>query len=447
MAKDLNEDFLSYYQQDYFECDFEENGEGGPKLFEIRLEQCRSFFQIAVRQAYIDYRCKKDTGKTKFISILAGLFLSDKQLGNQLGKAKKLLPSDKQGLSGKREIAYALNGVKATGKAKLTWKQLVGLVNELLKVTGEPSQIFKDAAIFEEYRLSLELKKFQKNHSEIAGEVFEPSTYEKYQAALPNIEDEKLFKKVNELIAKYDGAQNAIANKERVFGVVPTDKWAVLRIQELEAACYTWMYNQGYSVATIDKWRRDKKNVDTSVYDDRELNTYDEDIPVAPGRTEFLARATSNDIPLIEQYLKDMGSTSVDSFDENVKEDINKLLLALKDDGSRPQIAVPLEIDSVTGAGLFLVDTESVNSPIAIRSRYCFVVAPYESSDAILMGKSRHSYEVFSANAKEDAYQYYSALVNGELEEGDLAAEYFADINDGYLLNCPARYKRFFNET
>lgn len=452
MAKSLFDKILSAYQEDYFEYHFEEDGEEGSQLFKVMLERCRAYFQVAARQAYLDCR-GKDNGKNEFARFLAKALLADVQFKDSLSGvktddpkkqpkdlrplAKKLLAGTAPIAANKRDIAAQLHLLECNGAytTKLTWKQLVALTNEMFEAAGALPQTLKDAPLFEEYRLSLECQKYQKARK-IKSEKLALSQYEKLQQEGDARKAKRLAK-----------AQRAVVRGTSLYGVAPKDEFAYLRIEEFKKVCEAWMYDRGYSVAGA-----------YAEYDKKKKTPAPEDefsAPEAPGRTDYLARVPKIDMPFIERYYQVLSTDSPEgvTFDANTKADIDRLLKGLAADGFK-EVALPLHVDSTTGAGLFLVDTKAVGgSAVGIKTPYALIVAPFEAASSVLLGTEELQYseaEAYGTNDKELAYTHYAALVAGEFGESDLAADYFrttnTSMNNGILLDCPARYKRFFTE-
>lgn len=469
MANELQDKILLFYQDDYFEKRFEDDGEHGPLLFEMKLAQCYGYFQVALRKAYVEQRGKHN-GADAYARCIARTFLEDKQLKGSLDLAIKLLPT-KFGKDPKnQEIANALHDFMEDkeAKTKLTWKQLVNLVNKMLDAHPALPKTLKDAPLYEEYNWALKCREFQKFQG-YKGEAFASPEFENLQAALPDIKDAKERKAVQKKFDKYAKALElaksfktakegeGVAKRRAArpdtsktyFGARPEDAFSLLRIQELKDACDTWMYNQGYSVASAHVASEDGLDLDEARSHESEL-----------GRTSYIVRADTIYMPLVSRYFEIMGerrgssSAQAGSLTQEVKRDIDQLIAALikaRKEGL-PQgdtSALPLVIDPITGVALYLADTTRVKASVPVMTSYCFVVAPYDAAYEALLksGKSQATIDnewsfVFSLMAKEDAYRKFEQLAYAELGVDDLAVDCFSYGYD--LKGCPNRYKRFF---
>lgn len=426
----LQDDVLSFYREDYLNTDYASNGEEGPLMFEVKLEQCRSFIQVAARQAYCDTRLAPN-GEALFASKLAAVVLSDAQISKLGDDACKLcgLPAGTK----KRFVSKALQAMADLGAAdtKLTWKQLVGITNNLIKACGGTPQKLNSVAVFEEYEASLQVQEFQADHDIGKAERFVPSEFEIIQATSEAAKEKmssKARKRLERLLERYAEAVEAVEAGEAVFEDVHTDDvFAALRLVGLGGECKSFLYNRGHSAA--------------GSYEVEAQGTTQE-----MGKVDASSRSHGIDIELIERWYETVGEKSVSSDDAPDEEEVDALLAALEKDGRRGVI-VPLAVSSPVGIALLLVDSARLNKTDQQKgsSRYRFVVGPLMNA-LITIGKgveaARSQCRIWETY--EDAEWEFNQMVADAFRPNGAAQRFLGANGHKDLPGCPAAFRKFF---
>lgn len=196
-----------------------------------------------------------------------------------------------------------------------------------------------------------------------------------------------------------------------------------------------WLYDAGYPVIVERKGER---------------------IPVRP-------RKIDHTMELIDEFYRERGK----AFDSRPntefsltesENDINRLFELLDKDKKRAKVVVPITIDAATGAGLYIVGTECFRNCSRKFRAYkeehscCYnVIIPTEYRDFGGSGifyqmDDNEELQIYESGRLDEAYTYFSAIIDLASEEEGYAYFLYQDINSDPPEGCPEAYLKYFIE-